>query len=71
VPVEPGVLLRRGFAPADLLGAVLAAGLLLLRLVADPCPLPCVAAALAAPVVYRLAHYLLWLDGEARALVGA
>jgi O-antigen/teichoic acid export membrane protein len=70
VPVGLGELVRRGFAPAYLLGAVLAALLGVLRLTADPSTLPAVAAAaLAAPLAYWLAYYLLWLDSEERALV--
>jgi O-antigen/teichoic acid export membrane protein len=65
-----GELARRAWLPAYLLGAVLAAALVALRLGLDVHTLPAVIGlALAGVLGYWLAFYLVWLDPGERALV--
>ncbi|MEX2024209.1 MAG: hypothetical protein WD993_03930, partial [Thermoleophilaceae bacterium] len=70
VPVPVGELVRRAFAPAWSLGALLAGALVAVRLALDPeSALAVLAVAVAAPVGYWLAYYALWLDAGERRLV--
>ncbi|HYJ00520.1 MAG TPA: oligosaccharide flippase family protein [Thermoleophilaceae bacterium] len=70
VPVSPGELARRAFAPAWTLGAALAAGLAAVRLTLDPETVPgVVAAALGGLAAYWVVYYLVCFDGEERDLV--
>jgi O-antigen/teichoic acid export membrane protein len=68
--VRTGELARRAWVPAYSTGVVLAAGLVALRLAADPQSLAAVAGAAAGGLLaYWAAFYLLWLDPEERRLV--
>lgn len=70
VPVSPGELARRAYAPAWALGAVLAAGLAAVRLTLDPETVPGVAAAaLGGLAAYWVVYYLVCFDRDERALV--
>lgn len=70
VPVPLGELVRRAFAPAWILGALLAAALVALRLTLDPEGALAVAAtALVALAVYWAAYYALAFDPGERRLV--
>jgi hypothetical protein len=72
VPVPLGELVRRSFAPAWVLGGVLAVALIAVRLTVDPQSAPAVAAtALAGLVAFWIAYYALWLDSGERSLVRA
>ncbi len=69
VPVPLGELVRRSFAPAWLLGAVLAAALLWVRIALEPVSAIAVAgSALGGLGAYWIAYYLLCLDPGERAL---
>jgi len=69
VPVPLGELVRRAFAPAWILGAVLAAALIWVRIALDPVAAAAVAGvALCGLASYWLAYYLLCLDPAERAL---
>ncbi|HYI80955.1 MAG TPA: polysaccharide biosynthesis C-terminal domain-containing protein [Thermoleophilaceae bacterium] len=69
VPVSLGELVRRAFAPAWLLGALLAAALLWVRIALDPEAAVAVAGtALGGLAAYWIAYYLLCLDPAERAL---
>jgi O-antigen/teichoic acid export membrane protein len=68
--VDAGELARRAWGPAYSIGAALAAGLVALRVAADPQSLPAVAgAAVGGLLAYWAAFYLLWLDAGERRLV--
>jgi O-antigen/teichoic acid export membrane protein len=70
VPVPLGELVRRAFAPAWILGALLAAALVAVRLTLDPEGAVAVAGtALIALVAYWVAYYALALDSGERRLV--
>jgi O-antigen/teichoic acid export membrane protein len=71
VPVSLGEYVRRALAPAWLLGAALAASMLLAANVLDPdTPLAVAALAAAGLAAYWAAYALLVLDADERALVG-
>ncbi|HEX2160335.1 MAG TPA: oligosaccharide flippase family protein [Thermoleophilaceae bacterium] len=72
VPVAPAELLRRAFAPAWALGALLAATLVAARLTLDPQSALAVGAlALGGLLAYWAAFFLVWLDRGERELVRA
>jgi PST family polysaccharide transporter len=72
VPATAGDLVRRAFLPAWSLGLALGGALTAIRLTLDPqSAIPVAATALAAPVAYWLAYYLVWLDVSERSLVRA
>jgi len=69
-PLGGAVLARESFLPTWSLGAVLAAALVGLRLVADPTTAPSVmCAALVGPLAYWLVFYAVWLRPDEQRLV--
>jgi O-antigen/teichoic acid export membrane protein len=70
VPVPLSELLRQGFLPAYVLGAVLAVALGAARMLFDlDAPLPLLATAGAGVIAYWVAFYVIWLEPHERQLV--
>jgi O-antigen/teichoic acid export membrane protein len=70
VPVAPRTLWSAAFAPAYVLGALLAAGLALARVAGLPDELiPLIAVVALGLVAYWVAYYLVWLRADERELV--